>query len=211
MKISLANLNTLVQAPDNWIFQLLYANLSSSHFFPQFSFQNQVPQTKVYSYTYIYVSYTQLCPTLGDPMDCSLPVFSIHGILQAKLLGQLPFPPPGDLPDPGIEPMCLASPALAGGFFTTAPPGKPCVCVCVCVCVHVCVISHYSHARDSDPMDYTLQASSVCGISQARILKWVAISFSGDLPNPGIEPMSLWRVLYHQSYLGNLYICNQLV
>ena len=30
----------------------------------------------------------------------------------------LPFPPPGDLPDPGIEPASLASPALAGGFFT---------------------------------------------------------------------------------------------
>ena len=36
----------------------------------------------------------------------------------------VPFPPPGDLPDPGIEPVALASPALAGGFFTTAPPGK---------------------------------------------------------------------------------------
>ena len=34
----------------------------------------------------------------------------------------LPFPPPGDLPDPGIEPM---SPAMAGRFFTTEPPGKP--------------------------------------------------------------------------------------
>ena len=34
----------------------------------------------------------------------------------------LPFPPPWDLPDPGIEP---ASPALAGRFFTTEPPGKP--------------------------------------------------------------------------------------
>ena len=33
-----------------------------------------------------------------------------------------PFPPSGDLPDPGIEP---SSPALAGGFFTTEPPGKP--------------------------------------------------------------------------------------
>ena len=37
----------------------------------------------------------------------------------------LPFPPPGDLPNPGIEPMCPVSPALAGGFFTTEPPGKP--------------------------------------------------------------------------------------
>ena len=37
----------------------------------------------------------------------------------------LPFPPPGDLPDPGIEAASLASPPLAGGLFTTEPPGKP--------------------------------------------------------------------------------------
>ena len=35
---------------------------------------------------------------------------------------ELPFPSPRDLPDPGTEP---TSPALAGGFFTTEPPGKP--------------------------------------------------------------------------------------
>ena len=37
----------------------------------------------------------------------------------------LPFPSPGDLLDPGIEPASPASPALAGGFSTTEPPGKP--------------------------------------------------------------------------------------
>ena len=37
----------------------------------------------------------------------------------------LPFPPPGDLPNPGIKPVSLASAALAGRFFTTEPPGKP--------------------------------------------------------------------------------------
>ena len=37
----------------------------------------------------------------------------------------MPFPPPGDLPDPGIKPVSLRSPVLAGGFFTTEPPGKP--------------------------------------------------------------------------------------
>ena len=37
----------------------------------------------------------------------------------------LPFPTPGALPDPGIETASLAFPARAGGFFTTAPPGKP--------------------------------------------------------------------------------------
>ena len=38
---------------------------------------------------------------------------------------ELPFSPPGDLPDPGIEHLSLVSPALAGRFFTTEPPGKP--------------------------------------------------------------------------------------
>ena len=37
----------------------------------------------------------------------------------------LPFPSPGDLSKPGIEPVSLASPALAGRFFTTEPQGKP--------------------------------------------------------------------------------------
>ena len=37
----------------------------------------------------------------------------------------LPVPSPGGLLDPGIEPASLVSPALAGKFFTTMPPGKP--------------------------------------------------------------------------------------
>ena len=37
----------------------------------------------------------------------------------------LSFPPPGDLPDPGIEPLSLMSPALAGRFFSTESLGKP--------------------------------------------------------------------------------------
>ena len=44
------------------------------------------------------------------------------GFLRQEYWSWLPFPSPGDLPDPGIEPM---SPALAGGFFTTEPSGKP--------------------------------------------------------------------------------------
>jgi len=41
----------------------------------------------------------------------------------------LPCPPPGDLPDPGIEPACSTSSALASGFFPTSAPGKPTFCV----------------------------------------------------------------------------------
>ena len=57
-------------------------------------------------------------------MYCSQPGSSVHGIFQARILSGLPFPAPGDLPDPGAEPASLASPALAGGIFTMAPPGK---------------------------------------------------------------------------------------
>ena len=41
------------------------------------------------------------------------------GFSRQEYWSGLPFPPPGDLPDPGMEPMSLASPASAGGFFTT--------------------------------------------------------------------------------------------
>ena len=41
------------------------------------------------------------------------------GFFRQEYWGWLPFPPLGDLPDPGIEPTSLVSPALAGGFFTS--------------------------------------------------------------------------------------------
>ena len=63
---------------------------------------------------------TQLCLTLCDPMDCSPLGSSVLGILQARRLAWLPCPPPGDLPDPGIELGSLVSPALAGGLFTAS-------------------------------------------------------------------------------------------
>ena len=47
------------------------------------------------------------------------------GFSQEEELSRLPFPPPGDLPFPGIEPMSLASLVLTGRFFTSEPLGKP--------------------------------------------------------------------------------------
>ena len=58
-------------------------------------------------------------------MDCSQPGSSVHGISQARILEWVSIPTPGDLPDPGMEPKLLVSLALADGFFTTKPPGKP--------------------------------------------------------------------------------------
>ena len=59
-----------------------------------------------------------------DPIDCSPPVSCIPGISRCEYWSRLPFPTPEDLPNPGIKPASLASPALAGRFFTTEPPRK---------------------------------------------------------------------------------------
>ena len=57
-------------------------------------------------------------------MDCSPPDSSVHGISQARILEWVAIAFSGDLPNPEIKPRC---PALAGGFFTTEPHGKPSV------------------------------------------------------------------------------------
>ena len=64
----------------------------------------------------------QSCPTLCDPMDSSLHQAPLSmGFSRQENWSGLPFPSPGNLPNPGIEP---ASPALADGFSTAEPPGK---------------------------------------------------------------------------------------
>ena len=93
---------------------------------------------KVYPCFYIYINLTeqdepltptphwmraqslQLCPTLCGPMDCVAHQASLSmGFSRQEYWSGLPRPPP-DLPNPGIKPTSLMSPALAGGFLTTS-------------------------------------------------------------------------------------------
>ena len=60
-----------------------------------------------------------------DPIDSSLPIFSVHGIPQQEHWSRLPFPSPGDLSDPGIEPASPAFSVSEGGLSTSVSPGKP--------------------------------------------------------------------------------------
>ena len=55
-------------------------------------------------------------------MNCSLQASLSMGFPRQEYWSGLPFPSPENLPHPGIEPR---PPALAGGFFTTEPPGEP--------------------------------------------------------------------------------------
>ena len=67
----------------------------------------------------------QLCPTLCNPMDCACQAPLSMEFSRQEYQSRLPFPPPGDLPDPGVESVSLTFPELAGRFFTTVPHGKP--------------------------------------------------------------------------------------
>ena len=86
----------------------------------------------------------QLCPTFCDPMDCSPPGSSVHGILQARTLEwALAMPSCRGLPASGIDPCLLYLLHWQMGSLPLVPPGKP-MCLCmyvhmynVYVCVHV--------------------------------------------------------------------------
>ena len=87
----------------------------------------------------VCVLVVQSCPTLCDPIDYSLPGSSVHEISRQEYWSGLPFPSPGDLPDPGIKPGslalqadCLPSKSRFLSFNTNQPwlyiyplPGEP--------------------------------------------------------------------------------------
>ena len=83
------------------------------------------------------------------------------GFSRQEYWSGLPFLSPGDLPNWGIKPASLLSPALASRFFTTAAAKSLQSCPTLC-----------------DPIDGSPPGSPVSGIPQARTLEWVAISFS---------------------------------
>ena len=136
----------------------------------------------------------QLCLTLCDPVDCSLPDPSVHGILQAPIQEWVAMPSSKGSSQSRDQTASLPSPALAGGFFTTELPGKPkrmfsLLCLVAQSCMTFC-----------DPMDCSLPGSFVHGILQTRILEWVAMpsSWASSQPRDRTCVSCIDRqVLYH--------------
>ena len=102
---------------------------------------------------------------------------SIHEILQARIWSGLPFPSLGDLPDLGIE---ARSATLQADSLPPEPPGK------VTLKWQILYGSEVAQSCPTlrDPLDCSPPGSSVHGILQARILEWVAISFSRGSSQP---------------------------
>ena len=78
-----------------------------------------VPVSCTCSFGFLTIcSVAQSFPTLCGPKVCNPPGSSAHGIFQASILEWVAISYSRDLPDPGIKPQSLTSPALASGFFT---------------------------------------------------------------------------------------------
>ena len=151
--------------------------------------------------------FTKSCPTFCDPMDCSSPGSSVHGISQARILEWIAISSSTGSSQPRDQTQVSC---LAGRFFTTEPPGKPHEACLSCVLPLILKIHPwrvlnlgvqtpmrlrwdptwisipmlcYAKSLQScptlcDPTDGSPPGSPVPGIFQARTLEWVAISFS---------------------------------
>ena len=74
---------------------------------------------------YVCAKLLHSCPALCDPMGVARQAPLLMGFPRQEYWSGLPCPPPGDFPNPGIEPMSPEATCIAGRIFTAEPPGKP--------------------------------------------------------------------------------------
>ena len=98
----------------------------------------------------------------------------------------MPFPPPRDLPNPGIEPMSLMSLALAAAAAKSLQ-----------LCLTLC-----------NPIDGSPPGSAIPGILQARGLEWVAIAFSLELADGFFSTSAAWEPV--GEYKGRMFCLTSL-
>ena len=103
------------------------------------------------------------------------------GFSRQECWSGLPFPPPGDLSNPGTEP---GSPMLQADFLPSEPPGKP---------IHICCMLNHSSPVWLFVTQWTVahQAPLSMGFSRQEYWSGLPCPPPGDLPDPGTEPISL--------------------
>ena len=121
-------------------------------------------------------------PTLCNPMGCSLPGSSVHGVLQASILKWVAilFSRASSQPKDQSQVSCTA-----GRFFTTEPCGKLFLEVC-------CVLSRFGRVQSlTTPWTVARQAPLSTGFSKQEHWNGLPCPPPRDPPNPGLEPASL--------------------
>ena len=114
----------------------------------------------------------QSCPTLSDPMDCSLPGFSVHGIFQARRLEWIAISYSRGFSWPRDWTWVLTSPVLAGGFFKTQCFSQKKKCLST---IPICKLSPLRLGEIGSPLlQWSLQnwfQSSLCGIVSIEMVR----------------------------------------
>ena len=152
---------------------------------------------------------TQSCPTLCDPRDCSPPGSSVHGIFQARILewAAISFSRGSSRPRDRTQVSRIVGRRSAkytciyraGMLSILRPEAYEIVVSCISEII-MCVCQVTSVVSDSVPfLDCSPPGSSGHRVLQARILEWVTMPSSRDLPDPGIEPMCLLYLLHWQA------------
>ena len=108
-----------------------------------------------------------------QPHGLHPPAFSVHGISKARILKWVAISFSKDLPDPGTEP---ASPALAGRFFATEPPGKPLIYI-RCrqkLCFHLYEVPEIVKFTESEStlVDARIQGLGRRGVGNENLVQW---------------------------------------
>ena len=129
------------------------------------------------------VSVAQSYPTLCNPMDCSPPGSSVHGILQTRMLEWVAISSPRDLPNLGIQPGC---PELKADSLPPEPLRKPTISKERFKCI--ALISFYFQPTFATIWTVAHQAPLSMGFSRQECWSGWPLPPPGELPIPGIEP-----------------------
>ena len=126
---------------------------------------------------------TESCPTLSDPIDCSHPGSSVHGILQTGILewAGVSYSRGSFWPR---DQTCVSYASCTGRRVGSLPLAPPACCACV--------LSHSSCQLSAALWTQTSRCLFVHGFLQARILEWIAMPFSKGSSRPGNQTCDFW-------------------
>ena len=137
--------------------------------------------TVIYAVLYAVLRHFSCIWHFMTPWTVALQAPLSMGFSRQEYRRGLPHPPPGDLPDSGMEPASLTSPALAGGFFTTWATWE----------MEVKVLVAQSYLTLCEPMDcIAWQAPLSMDFSSQEYWSELPFPSPGDLPSQGIKPRS---------------------
>ena len=150
----------------------------------------------------------QSCPTLCDPMDCSPPGSSVHGILQSRILEWVATPSSRGSSWSRDWTHVFCGSFTGGRFFTTEPLGKP-SCLTKQAKCYLWSEEHWSKRQQMLPLGSHGGQAPCLWASQTICASDLVVTLSVPLPQPPLAPLSITSLLAfpHLSGPRLMYVC----